>query len=175
MSNTPPARTFNFPFRHQVRIDSGSHHTPQLIEHTNVLSKLKRPELEGTLLLPFSGTNLIQLYVTTSVLRNEYLFTVPVTFRRLHGMGGQHISPQILNPCSGWQGIVSFKLRSFQVGGWSPGNTEDAVGHCHNSVIDTQIRQRRCITYRAYTAWICQTNCRQWGRSSLSWKNRKGE
>jgi len=94
---SPTSKEINFPVRHQLRIDSGSHHTHHLIENAKFLSKLKRPELEGTLLQSFSDTNLIQLYVTTSVLRKKYLVTVPVTFRRLHGMGDQHISPQILN------------------------------------------------------------------------------
>jgi hypothetical protein len=68
------------------------------MENADFLSKLERPELEGTLLQPFGDTNLNHLYVTTSVFRDKYLVTVPVTFRRLHGMGGQHILPQILNP-----------------------------------------------------------------------------
>jgi len=46
----PTSKDIKFPVRHQVRIDSGSHHTPHSIENASFLSKLKRPELEGTLL-----------------------------------------------------------------------------------------------------------------------------
>jgi len=55
-------------------------------------------------------------------------------------MGGQHISPHIPNPCSGWQGIAGFSLVRFKSVNEALGNTKDAVGHCHNYVIDTQTR-----------------------------------